>query len=123
MIIRKSKHICNSHNPTHRPKIAKELALPPQTKLFLKNFPTLQKIKIHRHTARQTKQTMKEKLNIDKGYIDTKEGRPAGNSGFAKKRVQWLIEHSTSHQLLSYIDSFELRNPLLRKAAKRYNTA
>ena len=22
------------------------------------------------------------------------------NSGFAKKRVQWLIEHSTSHQLL-----------------------
>ena len=29
----------------HRPKIAKELALPTQTKLFLKNFPTLQKNK------------------------------------------------------------------------------
>jgi hypothetical protein len=42
------------------------------------------------------------------------------NSGFAKKRVQWLIEHSTSHQLLCYVDSFELRNPLLRKAANRY---
>jgi len=42
------------------------------------------------------------------------------NSGFAKKRVQWLIEHSTSHQLLCYVDSFVLRNPLLRKAAKRY---
>jgi hypothetical protein len=42
------------------------------------------------------------------------------NSGFAKKRVQWLIEHSTSHQLLWYIDRFVLRNPLLRKAAKRY---
>jgi hypothetical protein len=41
------------------------------------------------------------------------------NSGFAKKRVQWLIEHSTSHQLLWYVDSFELRNPLLRKAANR----
>ena len=41
------------------------------------------------------------------------------NSGFAKKRVQWLIEHSTSHQLLCYVDNFELRNPLLRKAAKR----
>jgi YkoY family integral membrane protein len=39
----KSKHICNSHKPTHRPKIAKELALPTQRKLFLKNFPTLQK--------------------------------------------------------------------------------
>ncbi len=48
-----------------------------------------------------------------------KEGR-RHNSGFAKKRVQWLIEHSTSHQLLWYVDSFELRNPLLRKAAKRY---
>jgi His-Xaa-Ser system radical SAM maturase HxsC len=34
----------------------------------------------------------------------TKEAR-RHNSGFAKKRVQWLIEHS---------------NPLLRKAAKRY---
>ena len=42
------------------------------------------------------------------------------NSGFAKKRVQWLIKHSTSHQLLYYVDSFVLRNPLLRKAAKRY---
>jgi len=46
--------------------------------------------------------------------------RPACNSGFAKKRVQWLIEHSTSHQLLCWVDSFELRNPLLRKAANRY---
>jgi len=41
------------------------------------------------------------------------------NSGFAKKRVQWLIEHSTSHQLLWYVDSFVFRNPLLRKAANR----
>jgi hypothetical protein len=49
----------------------------------------------------------------------TKEAR-RHNSGFAKKRVQGLIEHSTSHQLLCYVDSFELRNPLLRKAAKRY---
>ena len=63
---------------------------------------------------------MTRKLNIDKGYNDTTDRRPAGNSGFAKKRVQWLIEHSTSHQLLWYIDSFVLRNPLLRKAAKRY---
>lgn len=59
------------------------------------------------------------KLNIDKAYSDTVNRRPAGNSGFAKKRVQWLIEHSTSHQHLCYVVSFELRNPLLRKAAKR----
>ena len=81
----KSKHICNSHKPTHRPKIAKELTLPTQTKLFLKNFPTLQKIKILRPTARQTQQTMTRKLNIDKAYNDTVDKRPAGNSGFAKK--------------------------------------
>jgi len=53
---------------------------------------------------------------------DIKEAR-TGNSGFAKKRVQWLIEHSTSHQLLWYADSLVLRNPLLRKAAKRYMLA
>ena len=52
---------------------------------------------------------------------DEKEAR-LPNSGFAKKRVQWLIEHSTSHQHLYYVDSFELRNPLLRKAAKRWGT-
>ena len=63
---------------------------------------------------------MTRKLNIDKAYSDTVDRRPAGNSGFAKKRVQWLIEHSTSHQLLCYVDRLVLRNPLLRKAAKRY---
>lgn len=41
------------------------------------------------------------------------------NSGFKNLAVQWLIEHSTSHQLLRYIDSFVLRIPLLRKAANR----
>ena len=77
------------------------------------------KIKIPRHTALQTKQKMTRKLNTDKGHNDTVDRRPAGNSGFAKKRVQWLIKHTTSHQLLCYVDSFELRNPLLRKAANR----
>lgn len=56
------------------------------------------------------------KLNINKAYNGTTDRRPAGNSGFAKKQVQWLIEHSTTHQLLCYVDNFELRNPLLRKA-------
>jgi hypothetical protein len=47
---------------------------------------------------------MTRKLNIDKAYSDTVDRRPAGNSGFAKKRVQWLIVHSTSHQLLWFVD-------------------
>jgi hypothetical protein len=42
------------------------------------------------------------------------------NRRLAKKRVQWLIEHSTSYQLLCWVESFVLRNPLLRQAPKRY---
>jgi len=46
--------------------------------------------------------------------------KPAANRRLAQWRVTWLIEHSTSHQLLWCIDSFVLRNPPLRQAAKRY---
>jgi len=42
------------------------------------------------------------------------------NRRLAQWRVTWLIEHSTSHQLLWCIDSLELRNPPLRQAPKRY---
>ena len=42
------------------------------------------------------------------------------NRRLTQWRVTWLIEHSTSHQLLWCIDSFELRNPPLRQAPKRY---
>ncbi|MCZ2129095.1 MAG: hypothetical protein LC109_02395 [Bacteroidia bacterium] len=49
---------------------------------------------------------------------DRKESRPH-NRRLAQWRVTWLIEHSTSHQLLWYIDSFVLRNPPLRQAPNR----
>jgi hypothetical protein len=45
-----------------------------------------------------------------------------GNRRLAQWRVTWLIEHSTSHQLLWCIDSFVLRNPPLRQAPKRYDS-
>jgi hypothetical protein len=45
--------------------------------------------------------------------------RASGNSGFKKLAVQWLIEHSTSHQHLWWLDSFVLRNRQLLKPAKR----
>ena len=48
-----------------------------------------------------------------------KEARTA-NRRLAQWRVTWLIEHSTSHQLLWCIDSFVLRNPPLRQAPNRY---
>ena len=44
---------------------------------------------------------------------------PAANRRLAQWRVTWLIEHFTSHQLLWGSDSFVLRNPPLRQAAKR----
>ena len=46
--------------------------------------------------------------------------RAACNSGFKKLAVQWLIEHSTSHQHLWWLDSFVLRNRQLLKPANRY---
>jgi hypothetical protein len=44
--------------------------------------------------------------------------RAANNSGFKKLAVQWLNEHSTSHQHLWWLDSFVLRNRQLLVAAK-----
>ena len=45
--------------------------------------------------------------------------RAADNRRLAKKRVQWLNEHSTSYQILCWFDTLVLRNPLLRQAPKR----
>jgi len=46
--------------------------------------------------------------------------KAAHNRRLAQWRGKWLIEHSTSHQLLWFIDSFVLRNPPLRQAPNRY---
>ena len=51
------------------------------------------------------------------------KGITAANRRLAQWRVTWLIEHSTSHQLLWFIDSLVLRNPPLRQALKRYAKA
>jgi hypothetical protein len=50
----------------------------------------------------------------------TTDRTPADNRRLAQWRVTWLIEHSTSHQLLWFFDSFVLRNPPLRQAPKRW---
>ena len=48
--------------------------------------------------------------------LTTEKEARTGNRRLAQWRVKWLIEHSTSHQLLWCIDSFVLRNPPLRQA-------
>ena len=78
-----------------------------------RTMPKLQKSLLSQRTTTQ---------QMDR-QITYREEERRHNSGFAKKRVQWLIEHSTSHQLLWYVDSFVLRNPLLRKAANRCASA
>jgi hypothetical protein len=47
------------------------------------------KIKIHRHTARQT---MTQKLNINKTYSNMVKRRPVGNSTYKKLAVKLLQE-------------------------------
>ncbi|TPV33230.1 hypothetical protein FJ651_09035 [Paucihalobacter ruber] len=54
-------------------------------------------------------------------FPTVKNVKVAGNRRSAQWPVRVLFEHSTSHQLLCYLDSFELRNPHRRKAAKRYH--
>ena len=72
-----------------------------------------------KYATTQSDTTNTEKRNIDNGLQGRTKRTTGYNSCFAKKRVQWLIEHSTSHQLLCYVDSFVLRNPPLRQAPKR----
>jgi hypothetical protein len=60
------------------------------------------------HSRHISSWTETAKIYTGQGLTMTVDRRPACNSGFAKKRVQWLIEHSTSHQLLWYVDSFVL---------------
>ncbi len=62
---------------------------------------------------------MTRKLNNNNSLQGGQTRTPAPNRRLAQWRVQWLIEHSTSHQLLWCIDSFVIRNPPLRQAPKR----
>jgi hypothetical protein len=89
-------------------------------------MPKLKSYTFASHTSQSTSQSLQKSMPFQPhGHSTTadkqtpKDRRAACNSGFAKKRFQWLIEHSTSHQILWYVDSFVLRNPLLRKAANR----
>jgi hypothetical protein len=90
---------------------------------FKKFSNALKKIKLHQRTARQTRQTMTQKLNINKPYSDTVDRRPAGNSTYKKLAVQWLNEVQFFNQTFVQVDSLVLRNRQLLIAAKRYQQA
>lgn len=91
-----------------------------QKKCF-KKFPNAsKKIKIHRHTARQTQQTMTRKLNIGKGNSDTKEGRPAGNSVYVEIAGEVVNRRSVLLKNFVLNGKVSASNPLLHIHANRY---
>jgi hypothetical protein len=55
-------------------------------------------------------------LGQEKTKVQMETNKPTYNKRLAQWREKWLIEHSTSHQLLWCIDSFVLRNLPLRQA-------
>jgi len=96
--------------------LAKSVLFPTQEEIhFFFSLPS-EKIKT---LDTQTNPTKTVKLINYNGLQTRWTKTPAGNRRLAQWRVTWLIEHSTSHQLLWCIDSFVLRNPPLRQAPKR----
>jgi hypothetical protein len=88
--------------------------------LFLKNFQRFKKNKTPDTQASQkSTRQMTKTDDIIMVVTHDRQGTPAYNRRLAQWRVKWLIEHSTSHQLLWCIDSFVLRNPPLRQAPNR----
>ena len=112
------KHIYNSHKPTHRPKIAKELPPLPPREEFQNFSPTLlKKIKTRKRTDQHD---MTIKLNSDNGLQTRWTRTPAGNSVLPQLVVTCKIEAECSYQTFVLGDSEVLRNRQLRQHAKRY---
>jgi hypothetical protein len=62
---------------------------------------------------------MTRKLNIDKGYSETTDRRPAGNSLFAKAGVSCFYEREVLNSSFVLLMKFSAEKPRLRKAANR----
>ena len=116
-LIHTKAHTLPSHTSRHTSQnLAKSVLFPTQEEIqFFFSFPS-EKIKT---PDTQTNPTKIVKLNKENGLQTRWTRTPAGNRRLAQWRVTWLIEHSTSHQLLWCIDSLVHRNPPLRQAPKR----
>ena len=111
------KHICNSHKPTQRPKIAKELVcFHPKKNYFLK-FPPLLKF-FKTATAQPTQMTAK--ATTYKVYSNSTDRTPAGNSTYPKGGVSCSKDSFVVNQTLVFQIKFCGKSPALRVAAKRY---
>jgi len=100
--------------------VVRAFTSPSREKLLFKiSFPSKNFKNANTQPDRKTFGQLVAKLKIDKGCKTRTTRTPGHNRRLAQWRVTWLIEHSTSHQLLWCIDSFVLRNPPLRQAPKR----
>ena len=116
----RSKHICNSHEPTHNQKLQKSFLLSDPKKNYFLKFPSLLKfLKPQPHTRHKHNPTMTAKLTVDKDYSNSINKTPAGNSN-KKVAVQWLNEVLCFVSSFMVADSFRLRNRQLLVAANRY---
>ena len=126
--MRKSHHTgvstFTSHTiPSTEQSLQKSLHLSHPDKIELKkiSFPSEnKKYATTQPNDRQKSVTMQTPKSLIVKHLNySVDRRPACNRRLAQWRVKWLIQHSTSHQPLWCIDSFELRNPPLRQAPKR----
>lgn len=115
------KHICNSHKPIRKPKIAKELAsFPPGQNYFLK-FPSLLKfLKRDRTTHDRTATRIDNDCKNMRWTLDTKDRTTGHNSGLAE--MAGSVVKATFVHLINFVpgDSEVLRIPPLRKPANRW---
>ena len=94
---------------------------PTREKLFFKiSFPSKNFKNTNTQSDRKTFGQLVAKLNIDKDCKSRTTRTPGHNSTYKKLAVQWLNQALCFYQSLCLVDSEVLRNPLLRKAAKRY---
>jgi hypothetical protein len=113
----KAHTFANRTRPSTDQSLQKSFHLSHADKIELKKISSPSENK--KYATAQPDTTKIEKRSIDNGLQGRTTRTTGYNTGFAKKRVQWLIEHSTSYQILWYVDSLVLRNPLLRKARNR----
>jgi len=74
------KHICNSHKPTRKRKIAKELpSFPPKKIELKKSFHSENK----KYASAQPDTTKTNETHYKQWFVDTVDKRPAYNSGLA----------------------------------------
>ena len=90
-------------------------------------MPTLKSYTFASHTSQPTSQSLQKSMpfqphkhSVTTDRLTTKDRRAAGNSGFAKWRVQCFYDSLVQGSTLGILMNICAKNPPLRKAANRY---